>query len=166
MYFPYVGSVLGANDRINVACVGVNGKGDSDSHDAALCGGNIVAICDVDKRNLARKIKRNVRRSIFPDFKPKMFQDYRQLLDTMGKEFDAITVSTPDHHHGYVAIRAMSMGKHAFCCRNRFVQTSLRGAHRPPARQGKISRHANGQSGQRGRRLAPRGGGHPGWSDR
>ena len=32
--FPYVGRVLGANDRINVACIGVGGKGDSDSSDA------------------------------------------------------------------------------------------------------------------------------------
>jgi Oxidoreductase family, NAD-binding Rossmann fold len=113
MYFPYVGRVLGANDRINVACVGVNGKGDSDSIDAAFCGGNIVAICDVDKRNLARKQAQYAQ--YFPNFKPKEFQDYRELLDKMGSEFDAITVSTPDHHHGYVAIRAMMMGKHAFC---------------------------------------------------
>ena len=47
--FPYVGRVLGANERINVACIGVGGKGDSDSSDAARCGGNIVAICDVDQ---------------------------------------------------------------------------------------------------------------------
>ncbi|MEI2722573.1 MAG: twin-arginine translocation signal domain-containing protein [Verrucomicrobiota bacterium] len=32
--FPFVGRVLGANDRINVACIGVGGKGDSDSSDA------------------------------------------------------------------------------------------------------------------------------------
>ena len=55
--FPYVGRVLGANEHINVACIGVGGKGDSDSSDAAGCGGNIVAICDVDKSNLARKAK-------------------------------------------------------------------------------------------------------------
>ena len=42
--FPYVGRVLGANDRNNVACIGVGGKGDSDSSDAASCGGQIVGI--------------------------------------------------------------------------------------------------------------------------
>ena len=42
--FPYVGRVLGANERINVACIGVGGKGDSDSSDASRCGGNIVAL--------------------------------------------------------------------------------------------------------------------------
>ena len=111
MYFPYVGRVLGANDRINVACIGVAGKGDSDTVDAANCGGNIVALCDVDQGNLMRK--KNQFAGKFPDLK--LFRDYRELLDQMGKDIDAITVSTPDHHHGVAAIRAMKMGKHTFC---------------------------------------------------
>ena len=105
--FPYVGKVLGANDRINVACIGVGGKGDSDSSDAKRCGGNIIAICDVDKDTLAKKNKQ------FPE--AKQYQDYRKLLDEMGKDIDAVTVSTPDHNHGVAAIRAMKMGKHCFC---------------------------------------------------
>jgi hypothetical protein len=111
--FPYVGRVLGANDRINVACIGVGGKGDSDSSDAAKCGGNIVAICDVDKVRLAAKKKQFAKN--YPDLQPKEFQDYRKLLDEMGKDIDAVTVSTPDHNHGVAAIRAMKMGKHCFC---------------------------------------------------
>ena len=105
--FPYVGNVLGANDRINVACIGVGGKGDSDSSDAARCGGNIVAICDVDTNTLDRKTKQ------FPD--ARRFQDYRKMLDQMGKDIDAVTVSTPDHNHGSAALRAMKLGKHCFC---------------------------------------------------
>jgi predicted dehydrogenase len=105
--FPYVGNVLGANDRINVACIGVGGKGDSDSSDAAGCGGNIVALCDVDTNTLDQKSKQ------FPN--AKRFQDYRKLLDEMGKDIDAVTVSTPDHHHGSAALRAMKLGKHCFC---------------------------------------------------
>lgn len=104
--FPYVGRVLGANDRVNVACIGVGGKGDSDSNDAGR-GGNIVAICDVDLKTLAKKGEK------FPQ--AKKYQDYRKLLDQMGKEIDAVTVSTPDHNHGGAAIRAMQMGKHCFC---------------------------------------------------
>src|SRR6266568_7206938 len=82
--FPYVGKVLGANDKINVACIGVGGKGDSDSSDAASCGGNIVAICDVDNNTLDNKAKQ------FPG--AKKFNDYRKLFDQMEKEFDAVTV--------------------------------------------------------------------------
>ena len=105
--FPYVGDVLGANERISVGCIGVGGKGDSDSSDAAHCGGEIVAICDVDKGTLDKKGKQ------FPN--AKQYQDYRKMLDEMGRSIDAVTVSTPDHNHGVSAIRAMKMGKHCFC---------------------------------------------------
>jgi predicted dehydrogenase len=105
--FPFVGRVLGANERINIACIGVGGKGDSDSSDAARCGGNIVAICDVDRNTLAKKAKQ------FPQ--AKQYTDYRKLLDEMAKSIDAVTVSTPDHNHGVAAIRAMKLGKHCFC---------------------------------------------------
>jgi hypothetical protein len=104
--FPSVGRVLGANERINIACIGVGGKGDSDSSDAKNCGGNIVAICDVDRGTLAKKGQQFAG--------AKQYTDYRKLLDEMGKDIDAVTVSTPDHNHGVAAIRAMKMGKHAF----------------------------------------------------
>jgi hypothetical protein len=105
--FPYVGKVLGANDRINIACIGVGGKGDSDSSDAAKCGGNIVAMCDVDEKTLDGKAKQ------FPQ--AKRFNDYRKLFDQMANSFDAVTVSTPDHNHGLAATHAMTLGKHCFC---------------------------------------------------
>ena len=94
--FPFVGRVLGANERINVACIGVGGKGDSDSSGAASAGANIVAICDVDQNSLAKKAKQSGDK--FKD--AKQFQDYRKMLDKMGKDIDAVTVSTPDHNHG------------------------------------------------------------------
>src|SRR5215470_5631316 len=97
--FPYVGNVLGANERIRVACIGVGGKGDSDSNDAASCGGNIVAICDVDTKALDAKNKK------FPN--ARRFQDYRKMFEAMASDFDAVTVSTPDHNHGQAAIRAL-----------------------------------------------------------
>ncbi|HEX4645069.1 MAG TPA: Gfo/Idh/MocA family oxidoreductase, partial [Verrucomicrobiae bacterium] len=109
--FPYVGRVLGANDRINLACIGVNGKGDSDTSDAAECGANIVALCDVDSKNLDRKAQQFAQK--YPDLKK--FKDYRKMLDEMEKSIDAVTVSTPDHNHGIAGIRAMKMGKHCFC---------------------------------------------------
>ena len=105
--FPFVGNVLGANERINIACIGVGGKGDSDSNDAARCGGHIVALCDVDADTLEKKGRQ------FPN--AKKYHDYRKLLEEMDKDIDAVTVSTPDHNHGVAGIRAMKMGKHCFC---------------------------------------------------
>src|SRR5258708_1334920 len=109
--FPFVGNVLGANDRINVACIGVGGKGDEDSSAASNCGGNIVAICDVDQEKRGKKAKQFAEKC--PDLK--QYTDYRKMLDEMGNQIDAVTVSTPDHNHGVAAIRAMKMGKHCFC---------------------------------------------------
>ena len=109
--FPYVGRVLGANDRINIACIGVGGKGDSDSSDAANCGGHVIGLCDVDSENMDRKAAQFGQK--FPDLKK--FTDYRKMFDQIGKDIDAVTISTPDHHHGTAAILAMRMGKHCFC---------------------------------------------------
>ena len=103
--------MLGANDRINIACIGVEGKGSSDTNDAANCGGTIVALCDVDNGSLDKSFNHFSKK--FTGIK--RFSDYRVMLDKIGKDIDAVTVSTPDHHHGVAGIRAMKMGKHIFC---------------------------------------------------
>jgi hypothetical protein len=105
--FPYVGRVLGANDKINVACIGVHGKGDSDTIETAACGANLVALCDVDSRHLRGKAQS------FP--KAALYNDFRTMFDEMEKSIDAVTVSIPDHCHGVASAMAMSMGKHVFC---------------------------------------------------
>src|SRR5438105_14025835 len=46
------------NEKINIACIGVGGKGDSDSDSAYSLGGNIVALCDVDQNTLNGKVKK------------------------------------------------------------------------------------------------------------
>jgi hypothetical protein len=105
--FPYVGNVWGANDKINVACIGVGGKGDSDTDDSARCGGNIVGLCDVDLNTLNKKAQK------YPQ--AKKYQDFRKMLDELEKSIDAVTVSTPDHVHGVACVMAMKMGKHIYC---------------------------------------------------
>lgn len=97
-----------ANERVAYACVGVGGKGSSDSADAAKHG-DIVAICDVDDKTLVKTGSR-------PGFKEaERFNDFREMLDKMGDKIDAVTVSTPDHTHAPAAAMAMKMGKHCFC---------------------------------------------------
>src|SRR5438105_4655961 len=93
------------NERINVASIGVGGKGDSDSSQAAQFA-NLVAICDTDQKTLARKAEH------FP--KAKKYQDFRRMLEEMGKQIDAVTVSIADHCHAVAAMMAMKMGKHVY----------------------------------------------------
>ncbi len=93
------------NEKVNYACVGVGGKGSSDSADAGR-NGNVVAICDVDANTLKKGGAR------FKD--AEQFRDYREMLDKMGDKIDAVTVSTPDHMHAVVAAAAMKAGKHCF----------------------------------------------------
>jgi predicted dehydrogenase len=97
------GDGVSPNSKLNIACVGVAGKGKSDVH-AASDGNNIVALCDVDDRRAAETYKE------FPG--AKRFKDYRVMLDKMGNGIDAVTVTTPDHMHYPVAMLAMQMGKH------------------------------------------------------
>jgi len=99
-------SGVGPNDAIQVACIGVGGKGSSDT-DHAGNHGRIVALCDVDDRPL--KAKREKYKEA------EAFHDFRELLAKMGDKVDAVTVSTADHAHAAAAVAAMRLGKHVYC---------------------------------------------------
>ena len=105
--------VLGGNgftspsDKINIAGIGVGGKGTSDLWYASNEGKeNVVALCDVDKGNISSKS-----RSRFP--KANFYQDYRVMFDKQ-KDIDAVTISSPDHVHALQALAAMDEGVHVY----------------------------------------------------
>ena len=100
-------SVWGANERLNVACVGVTGRGGEDMDGVSR--ENVVAICDCDERNIALAAKKA------EVAKAKQFYDFRKMLDTMGDQIDAVVVGVPDHNHAPVALAAMRLGKHVYC---------------------------------------------------
>ncbi|MBM3823014.1 MAG: Gfo/Idh/MocA family oxidoreductase [Verrucomicrobia bacterium] len=103
--FPLVASrnVLGANERLNVAGIGVGGKGAVDVDGCA--GENIVALCDVDEANA---------RATFSKYSTaKRYKDFRVLLEKE-KSIDAVTISTPDHMHALPAAMAIKMKKHVY----------------------------------------------------
>jgi predicted dehydrogenase len=93
-------------ERVKIACIGVGGKGSSDTNHAAEVG-DVVAICDIDDNRLGEKAAQ------LP--KARKFNDFRELLDKMGKEIDAVVVSTPDHTHAPAAAMAIRLGKHVYC---------------------------------------------------
>ena len=98
-------SVFGANDKLNLAWVGVGNQGWGD---LCACAGNnnVLAISDCDPGLWDRAKKE------FPGVK--CYLDFRKMLAEMGGKIDAVGVGTPDHTHFAVAYMAMSMGKHVF----------------------------------------------------
>ncbi len=98
---------IAPSDRLIVAGIGVGGKGAGDLRSFAESGkADIGFLCDVDDRMAADSIAR------FP--KAKYYKDYREMFDKEGKNFDAVSVSTPDHNHAVQTMAAMEMGKHVY----------------------------------------------------
>lgn len=100
-------TVFGANERLNVAFVGVGGKGihaiKSLINNEHM---NIVSFADVDDKKASEAYQ----------LKPKVprYRDYRVMLDKHDKQIDAVIVSTPDHTHHCIAMKCMEMGKHVY----------------------------------------------------
>lgn len=98
---------LAPSDRLLVAGIGVGGKGQSDLDMFYKSGkADIAFLCDVDDRRAATSVK------AFP--KAKYYKDWREMLDKEHKNFDAVSVSTPDHNHAIQALAAMQLGKHVY----------------------------------------------------
>ena len=98
---------LAPSDMLNVASIGVGGKGESDVQGMADAGANIYALCDVDWNSAETSFRH------FPQ--AKRFRDYREMLDHEGKNIDAVTVTTPDHVHAAATMAALKLGKPVFC---------------------------------------------------
>jgi len=95
------------SDKLNVAAIGVGGKGESDINEFFKSGNaNIYAMADVDDRQSAKSRER------FP--KAKYYKDFREMLDKEKNNIDAVSVSTPDHSHAFAALAAMQLGKHVY----------------------------------------------------
>jgi predicted dehydrogenase len=92
-----------ANEELTVACIGVGGKGGSDSDNAAQFG-RVIAISDVDRNTLGSKGAGEKFTAA------ERFVDYRELLAKHGKNIDICTVSTPDHMHAPATLEAMRLG--------------------------------------------------------
>jgi predicted dehydrogenase len=100
------GQVLGANDRVRVAIVGVRGRGmDHLQSYAKLPNVQIAALCDVDDSVMG---KAQARIEKLGTAKPATFVDVRKVLE------DAISIAAPNHWHVLMGIWACQAGKDAF----------------------------------------------------
>ncbi|MBL9126979.1 MAG: Gfo/Idh/MocA family oxidoreductase [Verrucomicrobiales bacterium] len=98
---------LAANEKLNLAGVGIGSRGGAVVGEAAGIGHNIVALCDIDEKYAAKEFDR------YP--KARRFKDYRVMLDQMGAGVDGVIIGTPDHTHAIIAMEAMRRGKHVYC---------------------------------------------------
>lgn len=122
---PFKGSVLGANDRVNMGFIGVGNRGTELLHifmKQKEC--RITALCDVYKPFLDRDAsaidprildfckKKIPRMNETFESNPARYSDYRKLLEN--KDIDAVCIGTPDHWHAIQTIDAMNAGKDVY----------------------------------------------------
>ncbi|MBM4030086.1 MAG: Gfo/Idh/MocA family oxidoreductase, partial [Planctomycetes bacterium] len=94
-----------ANHKLNIAGIGVGGRGAADIDGVA--GENIAFLCDVDLSKASGTIKKHPQ--------AKLYRDFRAMLEKEQKNIDAVVIGAPDHIHAPAAIMAMKMGKHVYC---------------------------------------------------
>jgi len=135
------------SEKLNIAAVGIGGKGFSDIQSVAS--ENIVALCDVDLQKGARAFK------AWPQ--ARKYQDFRVMLDKQ-PEIDAVIVATPDHAHAVVSMAAIKRGKHVYTQKPLTHTVQEARALTLAARQHKVATQMGnqGQAGEEPRRLRER----------
>ena len=103
--------IVGANNRLNFAIMGLNGRGYA--HLSALKANSgsarVSHVCDVDSKILD---KFSVEAQKELSYAPAAEKDFRKVLDS--KDVDAITIATPDHWHAPMAVLGLQAGKHVY----------------------------------------------------
>ncbi len=106
-------SVIGANDRINLALIGIRNQGAvhignwssiKDSHNVVL-----KTLCDADERLFDSRLKLAVEKG---SAKPKTEWDLRKVFDD--KDIHAVSIVMPNHWHALATIWACQAGKHVY----------------------------------------------------
>ncbi len=103
-------NIVGANERINAAVIGVNSRGKALAQNFAKqpnC--QVTRICDVDSRALSKCIAAV---DEITGQKPAGDKDLRKTFEH--KDVDAVVIAMPDHWHAPAALLAMKAGKHVY----------------------------------------------------
>jgi predicted dehydrogenase len=105
------GQILGANDRLNFAVIGLNSRAYAhlSSLNANKAQARISHVCDVDSNILAKFAAATEKQM---GEAPRPVRDFREILRL--KDVDAITIATPDHWHAPMAILGLQAGKHVY----------------------------------------------------
>ena len=92
------------NNKLNIAMIACGGRGGANL--ASVSSENIVALCDVNARNLGAAATKHPQ--------ARKFADFRKVFDH-AQEFDAVVVSTCEHTHAFATMLALQHGKHVYC---------------------------------------------------
>ena len=92
------------NSKLNIAMIATGRRGAANLE--SVSSENIVALCDVDARNL------HVAALKHPD--AKTYADFRKLFED-ARDFDAVVISTCEHTHACATMLALKHGKHVYC---------------------------------------------------
>ena len=98
------------NDKFQVACVGVKGRGGEHIHGfSQLSDCEVAAIVDVDETYGKRRVEQVKARS---GKAPRYYRDIRKMLDD--KSINLVSIATPNHWHSLAAIWAIQAGKDVY----------------------------------------------------
>ncbi|MDD4698381.1 MAG: Gfo/Idh/MocA family oxidoreductase, partial [Fermentimonas sp.] len=102
-------NIIGANERINMAVMGTNGRGAGMARNfQRLDNVNMMFVCDVEDNALNKGIK--AVKDVGGD--PIAEKDIRRVLEN--KDLDGLLVTAPDHWHAPATIMACQAGKHVY----------------------------------------------------
>ncbi|MHC4173147.1 MAG: Gfo/Idh/MocA family protein [Planctomycetota bacterium] len=101
--------VRGANSDIRMAVIGINGRGGRHIEEfRRLPGVRVVALCDVDRNVLDRRVRPFENRNERVD----SYVDVRELLEDIS--IDAVSVATTNHWHSPITVWACQAGKDVY----------------------------------------------------
>ncbi|HXS56160.1 MAG TPA: Gfo/Idh/MocA family oxidoreductase [Hanamia sp.] len=110
--FAILKNRIAPSDQLNIGAIGINGMGWADVSAALkIPGVNLVALCDVDKNVIDKRLGDLAKMNIDAT-KIKIYGDYRKLLDN--KDVDAVIIGTPDHWHALIMMHACEAGKDVY----------------------------------------------------
>ena len=102
--------IIGANDRIRFAIIGLNGRGKALLNATASADNTAIScLCDVDNRVFADSVK--IAKDITGET-PNVMDDVRRVMEQ--GNVDAVAIAAPDHWHTPMAILAAQAGKHVY----------------------------------------------------
>ncbi len=108
-----LGEAVAPSERITIGCIGLGGQGMANMH--AFMGNRdaqVVALCEVDQRNLDRAVK-DVKDRMGDKLHCQVTKDFREVIDR--GDVDAVMISTPDHWHVPMSVMAIKAGKDVIC---------------------------------------------------